>query len=212
MKIKILSFIASLLMRFFSITLKYNIYFQNKEDRDFFINAMSSSVPDISRSYILAFFHQDELSIMPYFRNVAMAALVSISNDGEIMKQTLSKIGYETVRGSSSKKAVSGLIAAIRKVKDGYKIGMAVDGPKGPIYKVKQGVIAINKKTESPILPIRAFPHQYKLFEKSWNQAKLPWPFTRVDIIFGKRGSYSQEELENTMTNIKHDTTNLISL
>lgn len=212
MKIHILSFIAATLMRFLSISSRYRLYFQSEEDRIFFINSMSSKLPELDKRYILAFFHQDELSLIPYFRNIKMGVLVSISKDGEIMNHTISKLGYVTTRGSSSKKAVSGLIAAIKKVKEGHKFAMAVDGPKGPIYKVKEGVIVISNKTETPIVPVKAFPHRYKLFAKAWNQAKFPRPFTTIDLVFGKFGSYSKDELETTMNSIQHDTTNLISL
>lgn len=210
MKVKILSFIAITLMRLFTLTCRYRLYFQSEEDRDYFINAMSSSLPDRSRSFILSFFHQDELSLVPYFRNVAMGVLVSVSKDGEIMNKTISKLGYVTTRGSSSKKAVSGLIAAIKKVKEGYKFAMAVDGPKGPIYKVKEGVIAISNKTQTPILPVRAFPHRYKSFDKAWNKAKLPKLFTRIDLIFGNLGYFEKDVLEAQMLNLEHNTSNLI--
>ena len=199
-------------MRLFSLSCRYRIYFKSEEDKIFFINTMSSSLPERAKSYILAFFHQDELALIPYFRNVAMGVLVSVSKDGELMNQSLLRLGYITARGSSSKKAVSGLIAAIKKVRQGYKFAFAVDGPRGPIYKVKEGVIAISNKTDTPIFPVRAFPQSFKLFEKSWNQAKLPLPFTRIDIIFGKRGSYNRDDLEKEMLSIKHDTSTYISL
>jgi lysophospholipid acyltransferase (LPLAT)-like uncharacterized protein len=212
MRERILGFIASWLMRFLNWTCRYRLYFQDESDRDFFIQAMSSSKPSLERAYILSFFHQDELSLIPYFQNVAMGVLVSISKDGEIMTQTASRLGYYPVRGSSSKKAVAGLIAAIKKVKEGYKFAMAVDGPKGPIYKVKDGVIAISKKSELKILPVRAYPHKYKMFEKAWNKAKLPKFFTRIDLIFGKFDFYDRESLENTMIAIEHNTDNLTPL
>lgn len=212
MKIKLLSFITSLIIRIFYLTCRYRIYFKSQEDKEFFINAMSSSIPDKTKAYILAFFHQDELSLIPYFRNVAMGILVSVSKDGELMNQTAQRLGYITARGSSSKKAVSGLISSIKKVRQGYKFSFAVDGPRGPIYKVKEGAIAVSNKTDTPIFPVKAFPHSFKLFEKSWNQAKLPIPFTTIDIIFGKLGRYNRDDLEKEMLSIEHDTSKYLSL
>ena len=128
-----------------------------------------------------------------------MAVLVSLSKDGEIMKGVVEKLGLSTVRGSSSKGAARGLLAAIKKVKEGYHFAIAVDGPRGPIYKVKEGLPAISRKTEVPILPARAYPSRAKIFEKSWNKAKLPMPFSTIEIRFGKMEIYDGAELEKQL-------------
>lgn len=131
-----------------------------------------------------------------------MSVLVSVSKDGEIMNNIAYFLGYETVRGSSSKKAVAGLIMAIRKVKAGYDMAFAVDGPRGPIYKVKEGICAIAEKTGVNIIPVRAIPSRQKVFEKSWNKAKFPKPFARMDLYFAPAKKYSREELEQTLLDL----------
>lgn len=196
MKQKVLGFIAYLLIRVIGTTMRYQLHFKSDEDKEYFEKCFHTKKPNQEGRYLLAFFHQDELCIMNYWRNKRMSVLVSVSKDGEIMNNTASFLGYEPVRGSSSRKAVAGLIAAIKKVKAGHDMAFAVDGPRGPIYEVKEGICAVSKKTDVKIIPIRAIASKQKIFEKSWNQAKFPKPFSKMDIYFGPAKNYSREELE----------------
>lgn len=118
------------------------------------------------------------------------------------MKGLSENLGFTTVRGSSSKGAARGLLAAIKKVKEGYHFAIAVDGPRGPIYKVKEGLPAISRKTEVPILPARAYPSRAKIFEKSWNKAKFPMPFSTIEIRYGEFGIYDSKTLESKLNEL----------
>lgn len=199
MKQKILGLIASLLLRFLRLTWRFHLHFEDENDRDFFVKAFHNRTPGPDLRFILSFFHQDELSLIPFFKNIPLSVLISISKDGEIMSNVAKSFGYFPVRGSSSKKAVAGLIAAIKKVHSGYGFAIAVDGPKGPIYKVKEGAALVSKKTDVPIIPVRAYPSNFKMFEKSWNKAKFPYPFSRIDLFIGKIQTYDSQSLENCL-------------
>ncbi len=205
MKQKILGFIGYLIIRIFGMTFRYHLHFKSDEDRNYFFTCFKDKKPNPESRYLLAFFHQDELCLMNYFRNRNMSVLISISKDGEIMNTTAKWLGYIPVRGSSSKKAVAGLIAAMKKVKQGYKMAFAVDGPRGPIYKVKDGITAIAAKTETKIIPVWAKASRVKFFEKAWNKSKFPLPFSRIDIYFAPAKIYSTEELENALLELKNN-------
>ena len=202
MKQKILGFIAYILIRLIGMTLKYKLHFKTDEDEEYFKHCFKQKSPNVQTKYLIAIFHQDELCIMNYFRNKNISVLISVSKDGEIMNTIGRLLGYEPVRGSSSRKAVSGLIAAIKKVRSGYTMAFAVDGPRGPIYKVKEGICAIAKKTDTKIIPIRAIASKQKIFEKSWNKAKFPKPFSRMDFYFAPAKIYTTEELETTLLSL----------
>jgi lysophospholipid acyltransferase (LPLAT)-like uncharacterized protein len=199
MKIKILGFIASILLRVLRITYRYKLEFENTEEESKFKEYINSKKPNLDKAFLLAFFHQDELALIPYFKNTGFSVLVSLSKDGEIMTQASSRLGYFPVRGSSSRGAVSGLIAAIKKVKQGYNFAFAVDGPRGPIFKVKEGICAVSRKTGKPILPVRVHISNEYIFEKSWNKAKFPKPFTQITLKFGAFKLYNSSELEHTL-------------
>lgn len=195
MKNKILIFLATFIIKFIRWSCRYKLRFVNEEAKlDFY-----QSVIENEKQVLLGFFHQDELCMMPYFQKRNFAVLVSLSKDGEIMKGIAEKLGVAVVRGSSSKGAARGLLAAIKKVREGYHFAIAVDGPRGPIYKVKEGLPAISNKTQVPILPARAYPSKAKIFEKSWNKAKFPLPFSTIELRFGEVKVYSTQELEQRL-------------
>ena len=118
------------------------------------------------------------------------------------MTNAIESLGIHTVRGSSSRGAVAGLIAAIRKVKEGYNFALAVDGPKGPIYEVKEGICAIQTKSQFPIAPIRAHVDRAFIFEKAWNKAKLPKPFAKIIIVVGPITDYNTSSLQTSLRSL----------
>jgi lysophospholipid acyltransferase (LPLAT)-like uncharacterized protein len=199
MREKILGFISFLLIRLIGMTLRYRLTFTTRDAEEFFKRCFKERKPTLDSKYLLAFFHQDELCLLNYFRNRNMSVLISISKDGQIMNNAAGWLGYKPVRGSSSKKAVSGLIAGIRKVREGYKMAFAVDGPRGPIYEVKEGICAVASKTDTKIVPIRAKSNRQLIFKKSWNQAKFPLPFAIINLHISDAKIYNKEELQNTL-------------
>ena len=202
MKTNLLSSIAAFLFRLLRLTYRYQLNFENDHEKETYIELIKSKKPNIETNFLLAFFHQDEFALIPYFKHTGFSVLVSLSKDGEIMAQAASKLGYIPVRGSSSRGAISGLIAAIKKVKEGYNLSFAVDGPRGPIYKVKEGLSAVSKKTQRPILPVRASIDRAFIFEKAWNKAKFPKPFCKITLNFAKLDYYTAEDLEKTLKNL----------
>ena len=76
---------------------------------------------------------------------------------------------------------------------------MAVDGPRGPIYKAKKGVITFAKKTGFPIVTVVTKPHNPYCFKNSWNKALLPKMFSKVDVFFGKTIKVPKDADNETM-------------
>ena len=61
-------------------------------------------------------------------------------------------------------------------------MGITPDGPKGPIFGVADGIVAISQKTKTKILPFSSIPSTYWQM-KSWDRFMLPKPFGRIDIM-----------------------------
>ena len=198
MKNKILVFLATFIIKLLGWTCRFKLVFPNSEVEDKFRRSFYRN----EEQFLLGFYHQDELCLLPFFQKAKMAVLISLSKDGEIMKGISENLGFTTVRGSSSKGAARGLLAAIKKVKEGHHFAIAVDGPRGPIYKVKEGLPAISQKTGVPILPARAYPTKAKIFEKSWNKAKFPKPFSTIEIRFGEFEVYDSQALEQKLNSL----------
>ena len=194
--------LAGFLYKIYSSTFNYELVFEDDHDRKKFFSDLSCTGPAPEQNLIYACFHQDDLSCLPYFSYKNICILISNSKDGQILASAVEYMGYQTVRGSSHRGGVAGLIASVRKVKEGYKMTVAVDGPRGPIYKVKEGITAISVKCQRPIVPIRGYPFKKYVFQRSWNKATLPLPFTTIKLVIGKIDFYSTKELEEKMSSL----------
>lgn len=199
MREKILGFIAFFVIRLLGMTYRYELHFHSKRDKERFRQFFKTGKP----AFLIAFFHQDELCLIDYFRNKNINVMISISKDGQIMANAIKRLGFMTIAGSSSKRAVSALISAVKAVMKGSSMAFAVDGPRGPIYKVKEGICSISKKTNTPIIPLCAKPSKAKIFDKAWNKAKLPYPFAKIDVHVGELKVYQTSELETELIRLK---------
>lgn len=110
-----------------------------------------------------------------------LVALISASGDGAWLTAFFSLVGMRAARGSSSRlgrEAASALVDALRA---GYDIGITPDGPRGPCYEVKPGVVIVPRRTGAPLLLLGGeFTSAWQL--KSWDRFYLPKPFSRVRI------------------------------
>jgi lysophospholipid acyltransferase (LPLAT)-like uncharacterized protein len=133
---------------------------------------------------IYAHWHGDELVLVAYYSYRRLAVLSSLSKDGSLMARTLELLGYQVFRGSSSRGGARGLIGLIRAVKEGSQAALAVDGPKGPIYEVKPGVVDLAQRTGQPVIPVRTRCDRAWNFPRAWNKCYLPKPFAVVDVEY----------------------------
>lgn len=109
------------------------------------------------------------------------AILTSASRDGEIIAATMSRFGAAIVRGSSSRRGVSALLELRNWIRDGYDVLVVPDGPRGPRYRLGPGVIKLAQVSGAAILPMRIDYARYWSF-KSWDQFRLPKPFTTITV------------------------------
>jgi lysophospholipid acyltransferase (LPLAT)-like uncharacterized protein len=131
---------------------------------------------------VFAHWHGDELALIGYYAYRKLAVLSSHSEDGALMAKILGLLGYQVFRGSSSKGGARGLLELIRAVRGGSQAALAVDGPRGPRFEVKPGVVELAKRTKLPIVPVRVWCDRAWVFKRSWNQCFLPKPFARIVV------------------------------
>jgi len=132
---------------------------------------------------IYIFWHSDFFPLVYLNKNNNITVLVSRHRDGEYLSQILIPLGYKVVRGSSDD---GGAMAVRELVKfNTTAIAIAPDGPRGPKKKLKKGVISIAKILKLPIIPVGVHLDK-KIILKSWDRFKLPIPFTRCKIYWGK--------------------------
>jgi lysophospholipid acyltransferase (LPLAT)-like uncharacterized protein len=141
-------------------------------------------VEDAGRLPVYAVWHDRIFLGTYYFRGQGIFYLTSQSRDGEYIARFLRRFGFGVVRGSSTRGGVAGLAQMIRKMKEGYAMGLTVDGPKGPRYIAKSGAVMIAKKTGNPIIPF-IVESDYHFRVKSWDRMQVPRPFSRAIVLIG---------------------------
>ncbi len=134
----------------------------------------------LDRPVIMALWHSGLLLPACSYRKAKIMVMVSPSADGDLLLKLFHLLGYYTARGSSSRRGARGLLECIRKVREGSDAAFAVDGPRGPVHKVKPGIVLFAQKTNAYILPIgSAFSKAFKP-KRSWDGSEFPYPFTRA--------------------------------
>lgn len=118
-----------------------------------------------------------------------VAILVSPSNDGEFITRIAQCVGFRHfVRGSHKRggtQAILGLHKALQE--DKHSIAFTVDGPRGPRYVVKPGIIRLASQTGAPIIPLgAASKHLLKKFDRAWDHFHAPMPFTGMHLTYGE--------------------------
>ena len=137
-------------------------------------------------SLIWTFWHNRVLALpgtyKRYFHSRSGAVLTSASKDGEIIAATMEEFGISAVRGSSSRRGASALLALVDWIKRGYDVVITPDGPRGPRYRLAPGIIKLAQVTGAGILPIRAEAASVWRFD-TWDKFQVPKPFTRIRLI-----------------------------
>ncbi|HTG01247.1 MAG TPA: lysophospholipid acyltransferase family protein [Nitrospirota bacterium] len=154
------------------------------------IRYVNREVPDRlhaeGKNFIYAFWHGRQFLLFHSHRNTGVVIASSESRDGEIQAGILKRFGFNVVRGSSKRKGDRALLGMVDGLRKGKDIAIAVDGPRGPIYEVKQGIAYLAGKLQKPIVPVITGSKRRWILKKIWDQYLLPWPFTTGVVVYGE--------------------------
>ena len=134
---------------------------------------------------IFCFWHRCTLPCGWYFRKFRCSILISQSFDGELIARTLGLLGYNTVRGSSSRGGATGLLALQSVLENGLPVVFTADGPRGPIYQTKIGPVKLAQMTGEPTGSFYLLPERAWVL-KSWDRFMIPKPFSRVAVSWAR--------------------------
>lgn len=143
--------------------------------------------------FVLAIWHSNMASLVLYCNQqllrkhgVNISPLASHSKDGEFISMTVARFGFKTIRGSSSKGGAAGAIGLIRAAREGVVPMFTVDGPKGPVYEVKPGVIEVAALTKLPIVVLMTSFDRFKEFSKAWDKHRFPGFAARQSFVYSE--------------------------
>ncbi|MEM0952343.1 MAG: lysophospholipid acyltransferase family protein [Cyanobacteria bacterium P01_H01_bin.74] len=129
------------------------------------------------------------------------AILVSPSNDGELIAQVARIVGFQHfIRGSHKRDRLqAALLLKDALVNQKLSVAFTVDGPRGPRYQVKPGIIKLAEKSQCPIIPLGiSCSPLLKTIASSWDHFQIPMPFCRMALAYGEPLWISSTARENT--------------
>jgi lysophospholipid acyltransferase (LPLAT)-like uncharacterized protein len=106
--------------------------------------------------------------------------------------------GLQLIRGTSGDRGKQAREELAQYIRSGGSITLAVDGPAGPVFKVKRGCADISLATRALIVPVCYHSHRGLDLRWRWDKMLLPLPFDRITIVYGApiTGSEESEVLE----------------
>ncbi len=135
---------------------------------------------------IFCFWHRCTLPCGWYFRKFRCSILISRSFDGELIARTLGLLGYNSVRGSSSRGGSAGLLALKGVIESGLPVVFTADGPRGPIYETKIGPVKLAQMTGQTMGSFYLLPERAWVL-RSWDRFLIPKPFSRVAVSWSRK-------------------------
>ncbi|HET7218494.1 MAG TPA: lysophospholipid acyltransferase family protein [Vicinamibacterales bacterium] len=137
------------------------------------------------RQPILAFWHGRILPSLYYFRDRRIVVITSQNFDGEWIARIITRFGYGTARGSSSRGGARALVQMRRDLADDKPVAFTVDGPRGPARVAQSGAAFLAGATGHPVIPFHIEANR-SWTTTSWDRAQIPKPFARVHVVIGE--------------------------
>ena len=121
-----------------------------------------------------------------------LLTVASKHKDGNLAFMAMSFFGFKKIEGSTANKnrkgedsgAFSSALRILKEFRNGNSsIFIALDGPRGPKFKINSNIVGLAQKTESTIFPVVVSYSRKKEFN-SWDKFQLPFPFSKIIYDF----------------------------
>ena len=185
----LISWAAYIAITLIGPTLRYSISWEE-----------SPSPPDATYEtpVIYAFWHRAVFAAAWLWRRTGIAVIVSRSFDGEYIAQTIEKLGFGVVRGSSSRGGATALLGLKSQLESGASVAFTIDGPRGPKYVAKPGPVLLSRASARPMAAFYvALSDAWVL--KTWDALMIPKPFSKALVRFSAKMRVPREADDRQM-------------
>ena len=109
--------------------------------------------------------------------------LFSLSKDGDLFADFAKKLGIIPARGSSTRGGKEGSEQMVEFLNTGGRVVATVaDGPQGPAFRAKPGLVRIAQKSGVHLMPLTWSANKVWMFVNAWDKAIIPRPFSKIVI------------------------------
>jgi lysophospholipid acyltransferase (LPLAT)-like uncharacterized protein len=127
-----------------------------------------------------------------------LVLMASPSRDGELIADVARGLGFVVFSGSRCKGGFQALQQMAGYVRQGYTVGLATDGSRGPARVAQKGVLYLARETRVPIVPA-AVASSRKITLNTWDRFEVPLPFGRCGLVMGAPLWVSPTDRGNTL-------------
>ena len=132
-----------------------------------------------------AFLHGRLLAAGVAFQNLGIGIMSSHHTDGEIIHRVVRKMGYVTVRGSTTRGGSRALLE-LSRLDSKVPLALTPDGPRGPEGRLQDGFALLASKTGRAIIPAGIAAAPCIRLKSSWDRMVIPLPFARVQVVLAE--------------------------
>ena len=140
----------------------------------------------LSHPCIVALWHNQlalAMLVRRYLPKYDCSVVISNSRDGMILGSYVKTHAGCNVIHASHKSGHSALLQIIDELKQNRMLIITPDGPRGPLYEVKGGVVFSAQKAEAMIVPMHW--HASSMWQLgTWDRLQFPKPFSKVTLYF----------------------------
>ncbi len=149
---------------------------------------------------VVYFWHQNIISGMYFFFKSGGVGhcIISPSSDGKFAGFICEKLNFSVIYGSSHKTSVSLVRKSLGVLAVERRLCLVGDGSRGPAFQLQPGVKYLAAKSLLPVIFVECNPVWTYTFKKSWDQFKVPLPFSKIMIKVHQAEYY--HELTATQT------------
>lgn len=149
--------------------------------------------PDLVRaergSGVYALWHDEVFFVAWSFGKYTPDTLASAGDSGEMITRMLRLCGFNVFRGGSStgrKRRSSTVVRDMidhMKSREGILYGITTDGSKGPVYRMKKGVVTIAVHAGSELFVEKTWCKRYFRLP-TWDRTLVPLPFNHIVHVY----------------------------
>jgi lysophospholipid acyltransferase (LPLAT)-like uncharacterized protein len=139
-----------------------------------------------NEGFIYAFWHRKLFGAIPIYKKMKGIVkntnlMITTHKDGELLSRVTSYFGFSQVRGSSTRDGLVAFKKSIKLLANNKVVAITPDGPRGPIYNIPDGFIAIAWMSKCKVVNLRYNVSNYwKL--NTWDMIVIPKPFSTITV------------------------------
>lgn len=174
--------------------------------QEFFTHIKGYNEPKM-KPCIYAMWHKNQFLCHGIEDKAHLSIQISTSLDGEIIAQIVERMGFKVVRGSAERRgAVQSTMQMISRLNEGECVAMMVDGPRGPLHKVKSGVVKLAQKTGAPIIPAHWYsPQKTFITLPSWDKMRTPFGDCKILNLYGDPIYVKPDATDEELAKVKEE-------